>query len=403
MSTGDICWPSSDTSFAGTPSAKLYGGIALRELALWTLVVLPASALALLLAHEHAGAMGVVASCVALTFLGGHIFLWGPVLKMRRRGVEERSSWREQFDAAREATRALERTLVHLPQSAPAQGLWNRVQEGPRYVCALSSQTRSAFSPRSVAPGLAGVGATLPTLRDELVRSLLSLGGSPVLLRDADERLTAIWQLDRTVQFWAIVSAAEQGSELRVDESSGYQWWLEDDFRSGRFMLASPRRLRRVRHHLLTSQDDELFRSPKALLITLTCEFLPLVILASVVLQPSRITMALLPPIVALAWWLLRLRRASVLLSSFAALHDPALGDSLDLALIQRERAFSTAPSWSPRYLPRSPAEVRNLETGMPCYEGILHRIDVQRELVTAAVTQAMTEAVNSRSYATPW
>jgi len=267
----------------------------------------------------------------------------------------------------------------------------------------LSGDAQVAFSPRTIAPGLAGVGETLPSFRDELVRSLLSLGGCPVLLRDAEERLIAIWQLDRTVQFWLVISAAEHGNELRVEEKSGYQWWLEDGFRTGRLLLTTPRRPRRVRHHLLTTQADVLFRSPRALLITLACEVLPLGILAAALLQPAPLTMALLLPTCAIAWWLLRLRRAAVWAKAVAAFHDPALGDSLDLALIQHERAFSTCPSWSPSYLPSTPGEVVDLETGKPMYGSILQRIDVQRELVSSAVTQAITEAVNSKTYVSTW
>jgi len=406
VSSHRVSWPYQDEAFPRSARARLLLRLALTELTLWTCVVLPPLSAGLVIAID-AALQGerplllivVLAAAGAGTFLIGQVILWGPPLRLRAQCRDAAESWREDFAAAGATTQSLATKVSSLSAfGRPATGLWDEIPQAPRLTAIPSATSSMSFSPRSVAPSLGGSGSLARPLRDELVRALLLLGGSPVLTRSEDDELIAIWQLDKTVQFWSTIAVEPHGDEVRIEENSGYQWWPP----------RRPGKLRRWREHrlsrpLTTTFWDDIFRSPYARAVRLLSQGLPLLLLAGVFLQPRPWHLVLAAPALALVWWLLRARRAAASLGAFRAAHSPDYGDSLDLALLQNERSFRSAPPWSSRYLERTPAELADPADGRPVFPSVMERIEVQRELVAAAVTQAISEAVNSQNQHAGW
>lgn len=382
----NVRWPCSDAPFSKTIRAGFYARRLFKEQLLWaSLLALPTAVwtVGLVFAEgpfsTHARVAFAIASSsfAVFTWWLGHRCVWGHLSSLIRRGERSASEWRSSFEAARSRTnelaarlpptdRSRDPFLRSLAASASASTL--------RYVLSLSKPADVSFSPRNFA-GIMQVGRLREVLAHQLVLELVRLGGSPVVFHDSDENLVAIWQLADVVQFWTVLKVEPFGAELRVSEKTGYQWWVPWTARSKRLGLPIGHRFRAVTKELWDGMDIpwHLSRLPSPPLIVPACVLFAFVF----------------PPIGVACWAWHAFTRARTR-ARFIRWHNPDLGDSLDLALLQNERNLLPI-----RYGDWTLGGLVN-EDGSPAYPDILQRIETMRELVGAAVTQAIEETVNS-------
>lgn len=381
-----VSWPCGDASFLGTIRARFYLRRLSCEQVLWLgWVAIP-------LVHWASGPVKPIPFfegrpeiwgqlpiwLLLATWLGGWWSLWGSAGRFFFRGAKSTAAWRAEFAKACKRTETLAGSVPLFDRTRDASLRSTALEAtapGVGYVYMLSSLADVSFTPRHVtAASLAG-GRAAQTFTAQLVLELVRLGGEPVLFRDSKRNIIAIWQVDKVVQFWAVLHVEELGNEIRVSEKTGYQWWIPWDLRSSRLGVPLGFRFRNVTKSIGEQPDygwplSRPFAHP---LSATVCAYASLYF-----------------PLLGVLLWIHRALAGARARKRFETWHNPELGDSLDLALLQNERALR------PLRLAKWTVDSILNHDGHPTYPDILQRIDARRELVGAAVTQALEETINS-------
>jgi hypothetical protein len=295
-----------------------------------------------------------------------------------RRGEGNATEWRRSFEEIVARTSAL---MISVPPSDRRrdqrlrESVLAAVTSKVRYVCALSAAVDVSFTPRHFAASVGKVEPLRSRLEGQLILELLRTGSVGALFKDQDANIVCVSQLEDVVQFWAIMKVEPIGNELRISERTGYQWWIPFGARTQTFGLPMRSRLLRVQSAIGDGADlgwpfSGFVTKPLGIVVCSVLAFLffPL----------------------GLALWGAHATIRAVRLKAFLAWNDPAAGDSLDVALLANERGARAGayPGWR--------IDTILDERGRTAYPDVTGRIDGMRELVGAAVTQAVEEALNA-------